>query len=291
MLKYLAKDFITEEKPYRSFLCAESRDVRLHCHDFWEIAYVYEGIGKHHTPEGIRTLKEGDYIVLSPGIEHTITSSEKSWIRVCNCLFTEEYFKNVLKDYLKIGNLEDTLLYQMLNTDLQFYSQLSDNDAQTVKNSLWTIKHEFIHKSLGADEVVSNSLKCFLIEATRNYEALNRNTHPVVVTNNEIEDLIKYMRYNLSSHLTLDLLAAQIHLSPEYLSRYFKQYTGKNISHYLLEIRMEKARQLLRSTSYSIADIGAHCGYPLIGNFQKYFKKVMNMSPSQYRKIYLQKNN
>ena len=290
MLKYLAKDFITDEKPYRSFLSAESRDIHMHSHDFWEITYVYEGIGKHHTPQGIKTLKEGDYIVLSPGIEHTITSSDKSWVRVCNCLFTEEYFKNVLTDYLKISDLEETLLYGMLNTDLQFCLHLFDNDAQTVKNFLWSIKNEFNNKSLGADEIVSNSLKSFLIEATRNYEAFKRNTHPQPMANNEIEDLINYMRYNLSSHITLDLLAAQVHLSPEYLSRYFKQYTGKNISHYLLEIRIERAKQLLRSTSYSIADIGIHCGYPSIGNFQKYFKKVMNMSPSQYRKIYLKKS-
>lgn len=73
-------------------------------------------------------------------------------------------------------------------------------------------------------------------------------------------------------------------MSREYLSRKFKSYTGTDISDFIAEIRIERAKQLLRSSTHSITDISSYCGYTSLGNFQMFFKKLTGFTPSEYRK-------
>ena len=82
----------------------------------------------------------------------------------------------------------------------------------------------------------------------------------------------------------MDFLAEQAHMSREYLSRKFKSYTGTNLSDFIAEVRIERARQLLRSSAHSVTDISSYCGYTSLGNFQRFFKKLVGCSPSEYRK-------
>ena len=102
--------------------------------------------------------------------------------------------------------------------------------------------------------------------------------------NAALDEIIKYIRSNFGGNLTLDLLAEQAHISREYLSRKFKNYTGTNLSDFITEVRIERAKQLLRSSTHSITDISAYCGYTSLGNFQRFFKKLTGCSPSEYRK-------
>jgi len=288
MITYRAKEFISENKAYHLFYCAESRSLHLHTHDFYEIAYVYEGMGKHYANGKIGMLTEGDFILLSPGIEHCVASLEESnapWIRICNCLFAKEYFENLVQSYLKFDALKNTEFYNILQNKVPFCLHLSDNKDHIIKNYIWSIKYEYDLDKNCIDSVVKNLLINFLVETSRIYDLKLGRTAPAAKQNLEIENLIKYMKANLNTNLTLELLAAQIYFSPEYLSRYFKKITGKNISTYLMELRIAKAKELLCSSSYSITEVCHLCGYSSISNFRKYFSKTVGMSPREYRKL------
>lgn len=107
----------------------------------------------------------------------------------------------------------------------------------------------------------------------------------ITTTKNElIDDLVKYITSNFCSNLTLDYLAEYTHLSSEYLSRYFKKCTGMNISDFITETRIEKAKYRLRTSNWSINDIREYCGYRSISNFQKAFKKAVGMTAGKYRR-------
>ena len=172
----------------------------------------------------------------------------------------------------------------MLLGSKPFCLHLTDDNAKNVKNLMWLIAHEYNHFTVGSELIIENTILDLLIIITRLYEYRLKKASPTVSRNNEIDRLMKYMRSNFGYKLTLDFLAEQIHLSREYLSRYFKQYTGKTISEFLMEIRISKAKEMLRTSSHSVEDIGAYCGYPSVSNFQKAFKKATGLSPSGYRK-------
>ncbi|WP_129728864.1 response regulator transcription factor [Ectobacillus funiculus] len=84
--------------------------------------------------------------------------------------------------------------------------------------------------------------------------------------------------------LTLELLAQSLQASPVYLSRTIKQELGRSFVGLVTELRMKKAIQLLNDTDLSILEIAERVGYDTQHYFSTAFKKVMGVSPNQYRK-------
>ena len=84
------------------------------------------------------------------------------------------------------------------------------------------------------------------------------------------------------------MLAEQFHLNPQYISQLFKSEIGVNFLAYLTNIRMEKAKKLLLSTSLSITEIAQQCGYGDYRVFTKVFKKTEGSTPSQYQRDFLE---
>ncbi|HAX50535.1 MAG TPA: DNA-binding response regulator, partial [Lachnospiraceae bacterium] len=74
--------------------------------------------------------------------------------------------------------------------------------------------------------------------------------------------------------------------NPTYFSSLFKKETGTTFMEYLLEIRLNKAKELLKETNLSVAAICERVGYTDLKHFQKIFKREMEVSPNQYRKLY-----
>ncbi len=98
-----------------------------------------------------------------------------------------------------------------------------------------------------------------------------------------VNRLMNYMWENIDGDLSLCTLSDKLHLNPSYLSRRFKALTGKNLTEAILELRVRKACELLKNTSLKISEIAPMVGYETAANFSKVFKKMMNITPREYR--------
>lgn len=287
MLTYKCSDFIPYHQEFTAFPCAELRTERKHSHEFYELAYVYDGHGSHFDGNELKAVSRGSLILTSPEAEHYFVSPKNNdapWLMVLDCLFTKQFFDDVLETYLNISILKNTTLYQLIKSNKPFCLLLSDDSNSEIKLYMETIKHKRGINRVGTDILVKNLLLNILIEISTLYDVQLGFPETIQKPLWGIDHLIRYIKANLDINLTLNLLAAQIHLSPSYLSRYFKQKTGKNISEYITELRIEKAKELLVSTVYSVTDICFLCGYSSVPNFRKYFRKATGMSPGEYRK-------
>ncbi|MGN0331514.1 MAG: helix-turn-helix domain-containing protein [Lachnospiraceae bacterium] len=103
-----------------------------------------------------------------------------------------------------------------------------------------------------------------------------------------INGIIRYMQEYLEEEVSLSVLAEEFHLSSQYISQLFKNEIGVNFLTYLTNIRMEKAKKLLLSTSLSIAEVSEKSGYGYYRVFTKVFKKTEGVTPSQYRRDFLE---
>ena len=103
-----------------------------------------------------------------------------------------------------------------------------------------------------------------------------------------ITGITRYLQEHLAEEISLTVLAGQFHLNPQYISQLFKSEIGVNFLAYLTNIRMEKAKKLLLSTSLPIAEVAEQSGYGDYRVFTKVFKKSEGVTPSQYRRDFLE---
>jgi len=100
----------------------------------------------------------------------------------------------------------------------------------------------------------------------------------------KIKRVKRFVQRNCFKKVRLEDAASIVYLSPKYLSRTFKQYTGVGFSEYRLALKTKKAKTLLKSTAYNIDYIADKMGYQNTESFIRQFKKITGLAPTQYRK-------
>ena len=97
------------------------------------------------------------------------------------------------------------------------------------------------------------------------------------------EAICEYIQENYTEAFSLTDLAERCGLNPSYFSRAFKEATGHSPFAYIHQIRIQKACQLLKRSDSPILDVAFAVGYNNISFFNRYFRKIMKMSPREYR--------
>jgi len=101
--------------------------------------------------------------------------------------------------------------------------------------------------------------------------------------NPTIEKVCKYIDENIEKDLSLEALAAVANVSTFYLSKIFKEEKSETVINFVTNKRLEKSRQLLEETNYSIKEITAFVGYNDQNYFSRLFKNKFGVSPSEFR--------
>ena len=96
----------------------------------------------------------------------------------------------------------------------------------------------------------------------------------------------QYIQQNYMKSITLDDVSSVAGFNATYFSSLFKKETGSNFVEYLSEIRMNRAKDLLKETNMSIAAVCEAVGYNDLKHFTKSFKKAAGIKPGEYRKLY-----
>lgn len=107
-----------------------------------------------------------------------------------------------------------------------------------------------------------------------------------------IGTLQKYISDNLhcQDEISLVNLADIVHFNPSYLSRLFKQEVGLTLSDYIGNEKIKKAKELLKDPNVKINTIAEQTGFGVAANFTRFFKKLTNMTPREYRSMCLENN-
>jgi AraC-like DNA-binding protein len=95
-----------------------------------------------------------------------------------------------------------------------------------------------------------------------------------------------YISTNFMDEMRLATLADIAGMSPSAFSRFFKLHTGRNLTDYIIDIRLGYATRMLVDTSRSISEISFNCGFNNLSNFNRIFKKKKGCSPSEFRESY-----
>lgn len=203
--------------------------------------------------------------------------------------------ENEIIEKIKLGNVEEAEKKSnfMINTIVDFSGDIPEIKEYVIQ---FTSALKRILYNMGEEEYIRNSLGISKINEFRNKEEIKDFTHVII---NNIFDRLKYLNKNkdvkylnkicgyieksFNSDFSLEMVAEDVGLSPQYVSKLFKEKLGINFIDYMTDKRINYAKNLLKSSNKSISEIGSLVGYSDVNYFPKIFKKVTGLTPKQYR--------
>jgi two-component system response regulator YesN len=216
-------------------------------------------------------LRQGYYY---PGeVESRLMNYSKAGDRTgTNKLLQELQLEN-LKDRNLSPSMLNLFLFEMLGTLVKVKEQLGLEDEADVKK--WTLR---IH----SEEDSHQLLQSFTDEYGKICDYVNERKKSQNV--HLIEEALHCVHSSyMLADLSLELLAEKLNVSKVYLSQFFKEQSGVNFSDYLEGLRMDRAKELLRTTDLPIKEIVDLTGYYSSNTFGRAFRRIHGISATEYR--------
>lgn len=152
-------------------------------------------------------------------------------------------------------------------------------------NSVRDVMLHFIENFYNPD-VANQVSRHFTHEIKRSYtSSFLKNPAQNYHDDESIIEIQEWMHSYYSSEITLELIASNFDISVRSLNRHFKQAAGKSPMQYLQQIRIDNAEELLKTSNLSIAEVAFSVGYPDCSYFSALFKKLISLSPKEYRRL------
>ena len=101
-----------------------------------------------------------------------------------------------------------------------------------------------------------------------------------------VEDAKKYIEQHYGESISQENIARMLQLSPTYFSKIFKAEMNIGFAEYIVQVRLEKAKDFLLTTNFSVKEIAYKVGYTDDKYFSKLFKKQIGIKPTEFRKLY-----
>lgn len=137
---------------------------------------------------------------------------------------------------------------------------------------------DYLLKPIKPDDLTEAINRCISLITMQHNIGISNNLHDTL-----IQEAIKFIDKNYNQDINLELVAAYIHLNPQYFSRYFKSKIGINFINYLSSLRIKKAKELLLNTDENITEISLKVGYIDSSYFSKVFLRSVGITPHKFR--------
>ncbi|ALF12063.1 DNA-binding response regulator [Parageobacillus thermoglucosidasius] len=147
-------------------------------------------------------------------------------------------------------------------------------------------KHKFINAVEQAIKVWEERQKAAVVEKMIDNWIINIQEG---TRSHVIKKAIRFINENLNRPFSLREVSSFVHLNPSYFSTLFKEETNMTFSEYVTRCRLQKAKSLLITTDLTIAEIAEEVGYQTAKYFIKLFKEFEGITPYQFRKEHLKK--
>lgn len=207
-------------------------------------------------------------------------------------------------------NLENIVNTHYDKIDLDFECELNQlrkkipvmtlHKIQAISNMLFHMSNYLVNEAVL--KISLNELNEKIRRISKEPSALKHDLHHHVIHHNQynedsksqqqkmddvnllIKPALEYIHENYAQKLYLNDIAALCNISPSYCSKLFKRETGDSFSNYVNKVKVEKAKELLRTTNKPIINISYDLGFEDCGYFIKVFKKIVELTPAVYRK-------
>ncbi len=237
---------------------------------YHNIIYIYEGKGYFGCNGGGRYVKKGDLVFMPRGCDRWLKTDPQNLLK----LYTAN-FRAVLPQE-KDGEWSA----EQAEFLFEFVKTVEDEAARARFEVLF--ERLCILYTAGKD-VQKIKQRAALAEILELSELCRKNQNVSYSNRNIVNESAKFMAMNYAKKLTLGDLAKEVGLSTSYYSAIFRASTGKSPIEYLIQLRIFKAKQLLKD-GFSVTRTAEAVGFSDIYYFSNMFKKTEGISPTEYVK-------
>lgn len=281
----LGDDYFDSKIHKNVYLSKHNRYTPLyeHDHEFFEIVYVLSGQCENHIFGETDILRQGDLCLLSPSVTHSIWTEEGLVINILIRRSTvQNVFSNIFRGHSIISDFFTNSLYlRNFATCLKFRT----NGDRDIRDQILGMYGEQLEADEYSENIISNMLMLFFNKLVRGYHKTAAYPQTVKKQNETVSQILS-MIVNEYADISLPVIADRLGYSVVYCSKYIKQTTGYTFSHLLKKIKLEKAKDLLNTTSMSVSEISNICGYENPENFNRAFRQRYNVSPTAFRELH-----
>jgi AraC-like DNA-binding protein len=246
------------------------RHVDVHWHDFYELAYVVKGCAVHRVNGVAHQVLPGSIFLLTPADFHELESVAGTSLDCYNVVIDAFLLEDTVGHLLPSG-LDATAWTLHDCGDLEGYFRRIHEERQAALP--------------GAGEMTHALLQCLLVEFTRRCASVARTPdHSASMSDNSsMRRAVRFIDRHFREQLTLAGVAAQAHLSPNYFSERFREFTGTSFQTYLQQRRLHFARSLLASTGLGVTEVCHAAGFNSLSHFGRAYRNRYGESPTAFR--------
>ncbi len=262
--------------------------VKPHWHYYMEIIYMLEGDAEMHSGNDIYTITEGDMILFYPQSVHSIYKANSSYINYA--VFKLDINRmNITANYSP--KLRSIFRYaQKENADIVFPSSLTKMfHAEEIFRNCILEKNA---QRYGFDLVIRSDIYKLLIGILRTWLSKGFVIGNDVYAQDSIYDIYSITEY-IDNHMNTNLKVSEIAdvcgMSYSYFAKKFPLVYGKSCKEYIEEMRIYKAEEFLIFTDFDLTYISQEIGFSDCSHLINSFKKVMGITPKQFRLKYKNK--
>jgi AraC family L-rhamnose operon transcriptional activator RhaR len=247
---------------------------RLHRHDFFEPCYVVSGRGDFYHGDQHFSLRSGDLFLAMPGVFHEITSLDTRDLRLVYTTFAlAEVAGKSAGD-----TFQDQTIWRFLKGH-----QLMAGGQRHMAGIFQCLFSLMKSSSLANRPDTLNEYMRLLVLQIMAALSDSMETRAGMPHSGRLESALRQIDIRLSDPLPVGELAGKCGMSERSLCRLFHDKLGRSVSAEIQERRIRKAVSLLPVRELTIANIGEQIGIPDPGQFSRLFKKIVGISPRDFR--------
>lgn len=280
----------TELVPEKSFLVRRDTipciEEDWHFHKELELIFFLESTGTRYVGNSIGHFDAGDLYLIGSNLPHLFKNNTEYYVNKDNTKSVDVIIIKFKPDFL--GDIFSKL------TELQKIKHLLEISKRGLKFKIE--QDDFLHQlllNLSQSKEALSLIKLLevldLLSKREKFDFLCDEIQAAFFRKEEkqkIAKIISYLTTNFDKKIELEEISSIAHMTPNSFCRYFKKQTHKSFSQYLNEIRIMNACKLLIEGKLQITTICYQSGFNTITNFNRQFKSLMKMTPSEYKSKY-----
>lgn len=254
---------------------SSDEQVGRHSQRTWELDLIVKGRGKRKIgTSDYQPFDEGEVVLLRPDVEHEWIFEPSTEIENITVIFSDNWLTKIAATFPEMRTVIETLM--TLPPAVLLSGQLRKRIAESLKNMTTQSAPQRLPSLLEILVIISQSSD-FKTITTQNNESLAQQ---------RIKKMDIFVRCNYARNITLDDIARHVGINRSSLCSLCKRLTGQTVVEHLTAVRIAQAKQFLLVSDDSVKKICYAVGFNDFPHFCRVFKRVVGVSPGEFRKSY-----